>query len=382
MNTESNKHPTLADHVKDGEMTEKQARNLDPDLVEVISDPRHLKPSYTEATYHDMEGVSLQYLRLKSGVVPENPGDKKVCLNCGKEGSHFAPPSMGETGFYTCKKQDRPTPKVGETWETRRGKKATVTQIDLSCGPFPVKCEHECGLSYYVTLHGRVWERKEHICDLIKRSSTKEEEPDVCEEKDPKLCNGRVPGVTPGVPLPVEKRLDRLEMNVHRLMNPPEPMRELSAEEAAELLQKKLNPKPQHTTHMTLAKHIEKSEMMEDEAVADYKNNIIHNVKDVGIFRCSSWSTSESEYYSRERVEECLKVLKSNPENIRLKIDDDGNLPGYDLPKVWGQAMSYDEDEKRYVLIMGDGRVFKTRHATTKQGAKAYAVQDMMQGGK
>lgn len=27
------------------------------------------------------------------------------CVNCGEEGPHFVPPSLGELGFYTCKKK-------------------------------------------------------------------------------------------------------------------------------------------------------------------------------------------------------------------------------------------------------------------------------------
>ena len=30
-----------------------------------------------------------------------------ICPNCGKEGSHFAPPSMGESSFYICDPNDR-----------------------------------------------------------------------------------------------------------------------------------------------------------------------------------------------------------------------------------------------------------------------------------
>jgi hypothetical protein len=28
---------------------------------------------------------------------------KGICRNCGKLGPHFAPPSLGEDGFYICK---------------------------------------------------------------------------------------------------------------------------------------------------------------------------------------------------------------------------------------------------------------------------------------
>ena len=28
------------------------------------------------------------------------------CLNCGEAGAHFVPPSMGEEGFYFCKKKE------------------------------------------------------------------------------------------------------------------------------------------------------------------------------------------------------------------------------------------------------------------------------------
>lgn len=30
-----------------------------------------------------------------------------VCSNCGKPGSHFAPPSLGEQGFFICDPADR-----------------------------------------------------------------------------------------------------------------------------------------------------------------------------------------------------------------------------------------------------------------------------------
>ena len=33
---------------------------------------------------------------------------KPPCQNCGQPGSHFVPPSLGETGFYTC--VDTPPP--------------------------------------------------------------------------------------------------------------------------------------------------------------------------------------------------------------------------------------------------------------------------------
>lgn len=28
------------------------------------------------------------------------------CINCGEEGPHFVPPSLGEPGFFHCKKAD------------------------------------------------------------------------------------------------------------------------------------------------------------------------------------------------------------------------------------------------------------------------------------
>ena len=34
--------------------------------------------------------------------------EKATCPNCGKTGSHFAPPSFGEEGFYTCSKPPMP----------------------------------------------------------------------------------------------------------------------------------------------------------------------------------------------------------------------------------------------------------------------------------
>ena len=32
--------------------------------------------------------------------------DEHKCLNCGEAGAHFVPPSMGEEGFYFCKKME------------------------------------------------------------------------------------------------------------------------------------------------------------------------------------------------------------------------------------------------------------------------------------
>ena len=32
--------------------------------------------------------------------------EKNVCTNCGKPGSHYAPPSLGEPGFYICDKRE------------------------------------------------------------------------------------------------------------------------------------------------------------------------------------------------------------------------------------------------------------------------------------
>jgi len=30
----------------------------------------------------------------------------KPCPNCGGRGAHFVPPSLGEEGFYSCKKKE------------------------------------------------------------------------------------------------------------------------------------------------------------------------------------------------------------------------------------------------------------------------------------
>lgn len=29
-----------------------------------------------------------------------------ICINCGEEGPHFVPPSLGEPGFFHCKRAD------------------------------------------------------------------------------------------------------------------------------------------------------------------------------------------------------------------------------------------------------------------------------------
>lgn len=31
------------------------------------------------------------------------PKKEPICPNCGKEGLHFIPPSLGEAGFFACK---------------------------------------------------------------------------------------------------------------------------------------------------------------------------------------------------------------------------------------------------------------------------------------
>lgn len=33
---------------------------------------------------------------------------KGPCINCGKPGAHFVPPSFGEEGFYTCGPKETP----------------------------------------------------------------------------------------------------------------------------------------------------------------------------------------------------------------------------------------------------------------------------------
>ena len=37
-----------------------------------------------------------------------DPHKPRKCINCGKPGPHFVPPSFGEKGFFTCEnKEDR-----------------------------------------------------------------------------------------------------------------------------------------------------------------------------------------------------------------------------------------------------------------------------------
>lgn len=33
--------------------------------------------------------------------------NKELCINCNEVGSHFVPPSLGEEGFFICKKNKR-----------------------------------------------------------------------------------------------------------------------------------------------------------------------------------------------------------------------------------------------------------------------------------
>lgn len=40
--------------------------------------------------------------RLKHNF-PNERGKSSTCTNCGEDGSHFAPPSFGEEGFFMCK---------------------------------------------------------------------------------------------------------------------------------------------------------------------------------------------------------------------------------------------------------------------------------------
>lgn len=43
---------------------------------------------------------------MMAGINPE-----PICPECGKAGSHFVPPSMGEDGFFACKTMTAPMPK-------------------------------------------------------------------------------------------------------------------------------------------------------------------------------------------------------------------------------------------------------------------------------
>ena len=52
-------------------------------------------------TRHDKGGVmSGRKLKKKKKRKP----DRMICPNCGEKGPHFAPPSLGETGFFICTK--------------------------------------------------------------------------------------------------------------------------------------------------------------------------------------------------------------------------------------------------------------------------------------
>ena len=47
------------------------------------------------------------------------PNERKkssICMNCGEEGSHFVPPSLGEEGFFMCKPM---SPKYAEVKDGR-----------------------------------------------------------------------------------------------------------------------------------------------------------------------------------------------------------------------------------------------------------------------
>lgn len=55
-------------------------------------------------------------MKIKGLVEKQAEKEKRKCSNCGKEGSHFAPPSMGEPGFYTCKaKEEKQKEVIAET---------------------------------------------------------------------------------------------------------------------------------------------------------------------------------------------------------------------------------------------------------------------------
>ena len=40
---------------------------------------------------------------LRRRYAPQKPTHR--CPNCGQLGSHYAPPSLGEPGFYTCRRK-------------------------------------------------------------------------------------------------------------------------------------------------------------------------------------------------------------------------------------------------------------------------------------
>ena len=47
------------------------------------------------------------------------PFGSNRCPNCGEYGSHFAPPSLGEEGFFICKKKVESEPKDKEASHER-----------------------------------------------------------------------------------------------------------------------------------------------------------------------------------------------------------------------------------------------------------------------
>jgi len=45
--------------------------------------------------------VSKRKKEMRKGFALPRP--ESICLNCGERGSHFAPPCLGNAGFFICK---------------------------------------------------------------------------------------------------------------------------------------------------------------------------------------------------------------------------------------------------------------------------------------
>lgn len=62
---------------------------------------------------------SMRFTRGDLDMSKTQPFGADRCLNCGEYGSHFAPPSLGEPGFFICKEKsdDKEEPKTYLTKE-------------------------------------------------------------------------------------------------------------------------------------------------------------------------------------------------------------------------------------------------------------------------
>lgn len=70
----------------------------------------------------------------------------RVCLNCGEllhGAGHFAPPSLGEPGFFTCKKPEpSPPPPPKKICDKLMQKYKGCDYPGLACSECPVMCRH------------------------------------------------------------------------------------------------------------------------------------------------------------------------------------------------------------------------------------------------